>query len=188
MVFRELIHHVELYINFYLHPNYIIFNLRYYRVSKIHLLPTGEPSRGGGERGPGPGESPLLPPYRGELACQPVVEWRYAHRPFFGQYPPPSTNNLHAFLLRGSERSPAFLPLLLLLSGDIETNPGPTYPCPTCTRPYSRRLGAIECTRCGSWTHYTLRCSGIPQRHHIPPHWLCRSCHPSHNILIPDTP
>ena len=37
---------------------------------------------------------------------------------------------------------PACLPLLLLLhSGDIETNPGP-YLCPTCNRPWTRRTGA----------------------------------------------
>ena len=48
--------------------------------------------------------------------------------------------------LKESERSPAILPLLLLLSGDIEINPGPPpkntlYPCPTCAEPYSRRKG-----------------------------------------------
>ena len=50
--------------------------------------------------------------------------------------------------LKGSERSPAIPPLLLLLSGDIEINPGPPpknthYPCPTCAEPYSRRKGQL---------------------------------------------
>ena len=32
-----------------------------------------------------------------------------------------------------------FLPLLLLLSGDIETNPGHSYPRSTCSRPYNKK-------------------------------------------------
>ena len=78
----------------------------------------------------------------------------------------------HVFSLKGSERSPAFLPLLLILSGDIETNPGPPpkntlYPCPTCAEPYSRRKGAIPCPGCKSWTFYTKKCSWVKQNYSI---------------------
>ena len=90
------------------------------------------------------------------------------------------------FSLGGSERPPEFLPILLLLSGDIETNPGP-YPCPTCTRPYKRTLGAIPCPGCGSWTHMVKRCSGFNQNHPIPHGWVCISCHPTHNISTQNT-
>ena len=89
------------------------------------------------------------------------------------------------FSAKESSGSPAllsFLALLLLLSGDIETNPGPSYPCPTCTRPYTRRTGGIECSGCGSWTHYTKRCSGIIQNRPIPQGWVCFTCSPLHNL------
>ena len=94
----------------------------------------------------------------------------------------PTTKFIYfVFSSRGSERTPAFLPLLLILSGDIETNPGP-YPCPTCSHPYNRRTGAIQCPSCKSWTHYNKRCSGVQQRHNIPDGWLCLRCHPTHNM------
>ena len=80
---------------------------------------------------------------------------------------------------------PACLPLLLLLlSGDIETNPGP-YMCPTCNRPWTRRTGGIQCGGCDSWTHYNIQCSGVRQHGHIPQGWRCILCHPSHNMTPP---
>ena len=80
---------------------------------------------------------------------------------------------------------PACLPLLLLLlSGDIETNPGP-YKCPTCNRPWTRRTVGIQCGGCDSWTHYNIRCSGVRHHAHIPQGWRCIRCHPSHNMTLP---
>ena len=93
---------------------------------------------------------------------------------------PPEHNTV--FSLKGSERSPAFLPLLLLLSGDIETNPGPKHPCPTCTRAVTNHTGGLKCTRCRSWTHYTKKCSGVKQHSDKPPGWVCKPCDPTHNI------
>ena len=110
------------------------------------------------------------------LAARGQTHTTHHPQPLHPEHPP-------VFSLRGSDGSPAFLPLLLLLSGDIETNPGPTYPCPTCAAPYSKRLGGIECRQCKSWTHYVKRCSGIPQNHPIPPQQLCRACHPTHTTL-----
>ena len=81
---------------------------------------------------------------------------------------------------------PACLPLLLL-SGDIETNPGP-YMCPTCNRPWTRRTGGIQCGGCDSWTHYNIQCSGDRQHGHIPQGWRCLICHPSHNMTLPPLP
>ena len=87
------------------------------------------------------------------------------------------------FSTRGSVISPDYLPLLLILSGDIETNPGPTYPCATCgTTTQRSRQGSLRCPQCGVWTHYNKRCAGVKHRHTIPPGWLCLSCHPTHNI------
>ena len=48
--------------------------------------------------------------------------------------------------------------LLLLLSGQCP-NPGPSYPCPVCGAPYSRRQHSYQCSRCGSWVH--ADCSGL---------------------------
>ena len=99
-----------------------------------------------------------------------------------GPWPKPDQtrrDSTTVFSVMGSERSPAFLPILLLLSGDIETNPGP-WPCPTCQRPYTRRLGSILCRTCGDWTHRTQRCAGLRQGQEVPPWWVCSSCHPNH--------
>ena len=31
-------------------------------------------------------------------------------------------------------------------------------------------------------TQYNIHCSGVPQRQHIPPGWVCYRCHPLHNM------
>lgn len=54
--------------------------------------------------------------------------------------------------------------LLLLLSGDVDSNPGPRppkYPCGICNRAVTKSCKAIVCDRsnCGVWIHN--RCSGI---------------------------
>ena len=109
-----------------------------------------------------------------------------------GQSPPyrntgPRATPFFVFLIEG-RHVPACLPLLLLLlSGDIETNPGP-YMCPTCNRPWTRRTGGIQCGGCDSWTHYNIRCSGVRQHGHIPQGWRCLICHPSHNTTLPPLP
>ena len=90
----------------------------------------------------------------------------------------------HVCSPRGSERSQVFLPILILFSSDIKTNPVPSFPCPTCSRPYNIRggLNPMQCSQCSSWTHYNIRCSGLLQRHHIPPGWVCYRCYPLHNM------
>jgi hypothetical protein len=46
----------------------------------------------------------------------------------------------------------SFFKFLLLLSGDININPGPTnYPCTTCNK--AVRTKGVFCTQCGLWTH-----------------------------------
>ena len=45
-----------------------------------------------------------------------------------------------------------FYKFLLLLSGDIELNPGPTrYPCAVCKK--GVRSKGVCCTNCGFWVH-----------------------------------
>ena len=48
-----------------------------------------------------------------------------------------------------------FLTQLLLLSGDVELNPGPPtkYPCGECSRPCKKNQPAILCDNCESWYH-----------------------------------
>merc|ERR1719452_411189 len=92
----------------------------------------------------------------------------------------PTKNRLHytpraVFSLEGSKDSPAFLPLLLILCGDIETNPGPTYRCPTCNAS-NWKQGGVKCSLCKSWYHHTTKCSGVPYRTNPPLNWVCNNC------------
>ena len=51
--------------------------------------------------------------------------------------------------------------LLLLLSGDIEINPGPINPCSICLRSVARNHRAILCDNCNLWSHikcYSMSC------------------------------
>ena len=50
----------------------------------------------------------------------------------------------------------SFFKLLLLLSGDIALNPGPTYPCSSCDK--SVRVG-VFCKTCNMWIH--RNCEGL---------------------------
>ena len=114
------------------------------------------------------GDAARVPPW---AKAHPIATLAPEQLPFF-----------FVFLIEG-RHVPACLPLLLL-SGDIETNPGP-YLCPTCNRPWTRRTGGIQCGGCDSWTHYNIQCSGVRQHGHIPQGWRCFLCHPSHNMTLP---
>ena len=50
--------------------------------------------------------------------------------------------------------------LLLILSGDISTNPGPTKdPCTACSCNVNKNHKALQCDSCQFWSH--IRCVGI---------------------------
>ena len=49
--------------------------------------------------------------------------------------------------------------LLLAISSDVETNPGPDYPCGTCGSQVCDTDPAVECDNCGMWFH--LQCQGL---------------------------
>ena len=56
----------------------------------------------------------------------------------------------------GNPRRGCWLIALLLLSGDIELNPGPRtwkYPCGVCSKPCKSNQPAIQCDTCNSWIH-----------------------------------
>ena len=90
-------------------------------------------------------------------------------------------------LLTGSHHSPSvsiisLLPpkshapiheLILLMSGQC-TNPGPSYPCPVCLRPFRKSQYSFKCSSCLSWVHQ--KCSGLAsyELHHE--RWHCPKC------------
>jgi hypothetical protein len=51
---------------------------------------------------------------------------------------------------------------ILLLSGDISTNPGPVrYPCGKCSKPVKRNQRGIYCEDCTYWYH--IKCIDLPK-------------------------
>ena len=70
---------------------------------------------------------------------------------------------------------------LLLLSGDVESNPGPVrYPCTVCSKPVRSNQRGIECSMCGKWTH--AKCCGVSPEEYLrlgeceDELWYCPSC------------
>lgn len=70
---------------------------------------------------------------------------------------------------------------LVLLAGDIETNPGPVkFPFSVCSKPVMRNQRGILCSRCEKWTH--AKCCGVSpveyQRlgEHEEDPWYCPDC------------
>ena len=77
---------------------------------------------------------------------------------------------------------------LLLLAGDIETNPGPTHPlCPACGRRYAKTRGALQCCSCKQWLCLTTPCSGHKPSTLPPQPWLCLGCTHANNNNVPST-
>ncbi len=59
--------------------------------------------------------------------------------------------------------SPAVVSLLLLLAGDVETNPGPS--CYACGKDFRQPDTPLSChaQQCGERSHIQTRCSGAPR-------------------------
>ncbi len=72
---------------------------------------------------------------------------------------------------------------LLLLSGDIEVNPGPTnwkYPCGTCSNPVKTNQHGILCEICTRWFH--TKCIGMGTKEYTElsesnDAWCCNHCY-----------
>ena len=47
----------------------------------------------------------------------------------------------------------AAMVMLLMCSGDVERNPGPSYPCTVCHKVVGARQQGIECSKYERWTH-----------------------------------
>ena len=70
---------------------------------------------------------------------------------------------------------------LILLAGDVESNPGPTkYPCTLCNKAVRSNQRAIACSRCENWTH--ANCCGVSAAEYrklgeqADEPWYCPSC------------
>ena len=72
--------------------------------------------------------------------------------------------------------------LILLLAGDIESNPGPRtpkYPCKVCSKAVKNNDMAVCCDSCDQWLHN--RCSGVSDHMYAilqgsDCQWICPSC------------
>ena len=51
------------------------------------------------------------------------------------------------------------LALLLLMSGNVHSNPGPIFPCSVCAGKVTWRGKSVQCCTCSKWVH--LRCSQL---------------------------
>ena len=81
-------------------------------------------------------------------------------------------------------RNVSHLMLILLLSGQIESNPGPqppSYPCKVCQDEVSDNDNAIMCNECNFWCH--ISCVGLPEEayNHLVSNsnsftWVCYIC------------
>ena len=54
-----------------------------------------------------------------------------------------------------------FFTLVLLLSGDVHLNPGPSaaFPCRVCQKEVLDSDPAVQCDQCDMWVHVTCDCS-----------------------------
>ena len=94
-------------------------------------------------------QSPRAFPFIFSLCC-PLNDRRRAAHSFF------KIGRLFSF-------SPALLRLLILLlllmSGNVQRNPGPIFPCFVCTGNVIWRGKSVQCCTCSKWVH--LRCSQL---------------------------
>ena len=71
---------------------------------------------------------------------------------------PPTLSTRKSLALRVNS-SGTWLCSLLILSGDLETNPGPQrqriykYPCAVCAKPCMKNQDAVMCDTCEQWNH-----------------------------------
>ena len=69
---------------------------------------------------------------------------------------------------------------ILLLCGDIETNPGPVNTCPICRTTVHVHQFAVSCDRCNYWHH--VQCVNMSDRMYVDHsdtidlHWYCTPC------------
>ena len=84
-------------------------------------------------------------------------------------------------ILKSSQSMKLLALSLLLISGNIESNPGPTYkyPCGECSKPVKRNQPGVQCDTCDIWYH--TRCMGISNKSYenlanLSTVWICSCC------------
>ena len=99
----------------------------------------------------------LIQPKKSQTALFPLPQVSLAltsPHPFHSL--PSNIRKSSALNLNPSTSHSAWILSLLILSGDIETNPGPPttkYPCGVCSRPCRISQPAIQCDTCDTWIH-----------------------------------
>ena len=81
-----------------------------------------------------------------------------------------------------TNKTAAICTLIIILSGDVQTNPGPIkYPCGTCQRPVATNHRAMACDLCNTWVH--IKCCGMTPREYENFQaqgdnlsWMCPAC------------
>ena len=86
------------------------------------------------------------------------------------------------YIRRGSCVHFSIIGLLLIVSGDIELNPGPVrFPCGMCGRAVQSNQRGICCDRCDRWFHVRTGCANITGDEYArlsnsSESWVCNIC------------
>ena len=109
-----------------------------------------------------------VPEDQDAILCAPILKLNHAEcvlvsigRNGSHHQPARATKSINHYRFGFSKRGDKYRPnvlfvyLCLLLSGDVELNPGPTYkyPCVRCEKPVRRNQKGIQCDICDRWYH-----------------------------------
>ena len=70
-----------------------------------------------------------------------------------------------------------FINLLLILSGNVEINPGPKFPCGICSKQCTSKQQSVACDECDIWFHRKCMLMNVQVfngLHNVS--WYCDSC------------
>ncbi len=118
-----------------------------------------------------------------------VVDLRSNHRLLKPKHLAPKHNHTSKIENKKCRRRHTFfLLLILLLSGDVERNPGPTtetiinnsqFPCNICTDEVTWNEDALQCEGCDDWIHRKCMCMSLEEYSrlgHLNITWICPKC------------
>ncbi|KAL3881005.1 hypothetical protein ACJMK2_033206 [Sinanodonta woodiana] len=92
------------------------------------------------------------------IVKQPILSWRGSSTIKLN-----NDDNLEYFNWHSTSpttNSSPIMPALILLSGDIEVNPGPPkFPCAICQKAVAMNHNALQCDECNAWVH--AKCDSI---------------------------
>ena len=125
---------------------------------------------------PQPQSDPNLPAYRSDISAS--LSHMFSNRGFL------TKTKLKFVDIPSSHPHKAMFMLILLLSGDIESNPGPTgpapksmFPCAVCQQHVSWKHSAVECDNCDVWLHRSCASLTSSQYNRIEDEsWTCYCC------------